>query len=108
MVRWILVITNKRTRERTAVQAKHWTDRCHVGPNIIRELHARMNTKPSWQLGMLIPSSDVSAQARKEAQDRHIEFWHGATPKHKLEKWEKWRGKQTRRRGTGSSTYKLK
>lgn len=104
-----LVISNKHTRERTAVQAKHWTDRRHVGPNIIRELHsARMNTKPSCHFGMLITSSDVSAQARKEAQDRHIEFWHEATLEHKLEKWEKWRGKQTRRRGIGSSTYKLR
>lgn len=98
-----LVITDKRTRERTAVQVKHWTDRRHVGPNIIRELHsARMNTKPTCHYGMLITSSDVSPQARKEAQDRYIEFWHGATLEQKLEKWEKWRGKQGRRRGTGS------
>lgn len=29
-----LVITDKRTRERTAVQAKHWTDRRQVGPKL--------------------------------------------------------------------------
>lgn len=94
-----LVITDKRTKERTAVQAKHWADRRHVGPNIIRELHsARLNTKPSCLYAMLVTSSDVSPQARKEAQDRHIEFWHGATLVHRLEKWGKWQGNQRRRR----------
>lgn len=98
-----LVITDKRTKERTAVQAKHWTDHRHVGPNIIRELHsARLNTKPSCLYGMLVTSSDVSPQARKEAQDRRIEYWHGAALQHRLEQWEKWQGKQGRRRSTGS------
>lgn len=98
-----LVIINKRTKERTAVQAKHWTDHRHVGPNIIRELHsARLNTKPTCLYAMLVTSSDVSPQARKEAQDRHIEFWHGATLEHKLERWNKWQGRQERKRGSGS------
>ncbi|MCL6443669.1 MAG: restriction endonuclease [Alicyclobacillus sp.] len=60
-----LVITDKRTGERTAVQAKHWSDRRQVGPNIIRELHsARLNTKPTCHYGMLVTSSDISPQAR--------------------------------------------
>lgn len=94
-----LVITHMRTKERTAVQAKHWNDRRQVGPNVIRELHsARMNTKPACHFGMLVTSSDISPQARKEALDRHIECWHGATLDHRLEKWAKWQGKQGRRR----------
>lgn len=93
-----LVITHKRTKERTAVQAKHWTDRRQVGPNIIRELHsARLNTKPTCLYAMLITSSDVSQQARKEAQDRRIEFWHGVALEHKLEQWSKWQGRRKKR-----------
>ncbi|WP_258112172.1 restriction endonuclease [Alicyclobacillus sp. SP_1] len=98
-----LVITDKRTKERIAVQAKHWADRRHVGPNVIRELHsARLNTKPTCLYGMLVTSSDISPQARKEAQDRRIEYWHGAALQYRLEKWDKWQGKQSRRRDTGS------
>ena len=94
-----LVIIERRTKERTAVQAKHWSDRRPVGPNIIRELHsARMNTKPTCLYGMLITSSDVTAQARKEAEARHIDFWHGAMLEHKLGKWSKWQGKVHRRK----------
>ena len=94
-----VVITNRRTGERTAVQAKHWSDRRQVGPNIIRELHsARLNTKPTCHFGMLVTSSDVSPQARIEAEARHIEFWHGAFLELQMEKWDKWQGKRSGRR----------
>lgn len=95
-----LVITDKRTKERTAVQAKHWSDRRPVGPNIIRELHsARRNTTPSCHFGMLVTSSDVTQQARKEAQDRYIDYWHGTALQLRLEKWDKWQGKKRRTKG---------
>lgn len=94
-----LVIIARSTGERTAVQAKHWTDRRHVGPNIIRELHSsRLNTTPTCHYGMLITSSDISPKAREEAQARHIEYWHGSVLEHKLEKWDKWQGKNKRSR----------
>jgi hypothetical protein len=87
----------------TAVQDKNWADRRHVGSDVIRELHsARLNTKPTYLYDMLVTSSDISPQARKEAQDRHIEYWHGVALEYRLEKWDKWQGKQSRRRRTGS------
>ncbi|SDX03779.1 restriction system protein [Alicyclobacillus hesperidum] len=93
-----LVIVDKRTKERTAIQAKHWNDHRHVGPNIIRELHsARMNTKPACHYAMLITSSDVTHQARVEARERRIEFWHGAMLQYKLQQWDKWKGNRQKR-----------
>lgn len=86
-----LVLTDKRTKERTAVQLKHWNDSRKVGPNTIRELHsARLNTKPTCLYAMLITSSDVTQQARKEAEDRRITYWHGGVLEMKLSKWTQW------------------
>ena len=86
-----LVLIDKRTKERTAVQAKLW-GHGPVGPNIIRELHsARMNMKPACIYGLLVTSNDVTQQARDEAEARHMKYWHGAFLEHKLEQWGKWK-----------------
>lgn len=86
-----LVLIDRRTKERTAVQLKHWKDSRKVGPNIIRELHsARFNTKPTCLYAMLITSSDVTQQGRKEAEDRRITYWHGGVLEMKLSKWTRW------------------
>lgn len=94
-----LVLTKKGTNERTAVQIKHWSDRRKVGPNIIRELHsARLNTTPKCLYGLLITSSDITPQARKEADDRLIKYWHGGALEMRLSKWSQWQGSRVRRR----------
>ncbi|WP_407655181.1 restriction endonuclease [Alicyclobacillus dauci] len=94
-----LVITEKRTGERTAVQLKHWNDSRKVGPNIVRELHsARLNTKPTCVFAMLITSSDLTQQARTEADERRIKFWHGSVVQMKLNEWDKWKGKRIKTR----------
>lgn len=86
-----LILVDKRTNERTAVQAKHW-GHGPVGPNVIRELHsARWNMKPTCLYALLVTSNDVTQQARDEARERHMEFWHGAVLKDRLEQWGKWK-----------------
>jgi restriction system protein len=98
-----LVLTDKRTKERTAVQAKHWSDHRSVGPNIVRELHsARLNTKPTCLYAMLVTSSDISQQARQEARERRIDFLYGTTLEMRLEKWGKWEGGKHKRTATRS------
>lgn len=91
-----LVITDKRTRERTAVQAKHWNDRRQVGPNVIRELHsARLNTKPTCLYAMLITSSDVSSQAERKPKTSESSFGMVRC----LDKRGKWQGMERKRTG---------
>jgi len=95
-----LILIDRRTKERTAVQAKHWSHG-PVGPNVIRELHsARMNVKPTCLYGWLITSNDITQQARDEAQARHMQYWHGAMLEHQLEKWGKWKTTKKRKRKT--------
>lgn len=86
-----LILVDKRTNERTAVQAKHW-GHGPVGPNVIRELNdSRRNMKPMCIFALLITSNDVTQQARDEARARNMEFWHGAVLKDRLERWGKWK-----------------
>lgn len=88
-----LVLTDRRSKERTAVQIKHWKQK-NVGPDVIRELHsARWNTTPRCDYGLLVTSADVTKAAREEAHARTaISFWHGGMIEVRLSKWNKWRG----------------
>lgn len=96
-----LVLTNPKTKERTAVQCKHQADHRPVGPSIIRELHsARLNVKPTCIYAHLITSSDVTQQARNEADARGIRYWHGGTLDMHLSKWAQWKGQKKKRRRT--------
>lgn len=94
-----LILVDKRTKERTAVQAKHW-GHGSVGPDKIRELHsARWSTKPRCLYGLLITSNEITAKAREAAFERGIEFWHGASLEHRLEQWGQWKpGKNQKKR----------
>ncbi|RIV26714.1 restriction endonuclease [Alicyclobacillaceae bacterium I2511] len=83
-----LILINRRTNERTAVQAKHWSHG-PVGPSVIRELDSarkNVNCLFSW----IITSNDITSQAREEANNRHMKYWHGAVLERNLEKWGKW------------------
>lgn len=94
-----LVLTDKRTNERTAVQCKHWDDKRPVGPSVIRELYtARINPSPSCIYGMLITSSNITTGARREAEKLGIKYWHGGVLDMHLSKWSQWQGKSRRRR----------
>lgn len=97
-----LVLTDKKTGERTAVQAKYYSDGSSVGPDVVREINdARRNVTPACHYAMLITSSDITQGARREADARHMKYWHGATLEHRLEQWNKWEGKTPKRRRPG-------
>ncbi len=86
-----LIIIDKKGY-RTAVQAKHWNFG-PVGPDVIRETHsARLNTKPSCHMAMVITSNDITPQARSEADARRMDYWAGHVLLEKLSRWPKWQG----------------
>ena len=86
-----LIATDKQGY-RTAVQAKHWNFG-PVGPDVIRETHsARLNTKPSCHLAMVVTSADITPQARMETDARRMEYWAGHVFEDKLSRWPKWNG----------------
>ncbi len=92
-----LILTDKKGY-RTAVQAKHWNFG-PVGPEIIRGTHsARMNPNPSCHFAMVVTSNDITPQARKEAEDRRMEYWHGGLLVHKLSNWPKWQANRNLRK----------
>ncbi|WEK52934.1 MAG: restriction endonuclease [Candidatus Cohnella colombiensis] len=83
-----LVIINKRG-EKTAVQAKCYADHNTVGVKTIRELVAAKRNHDCI-LTLLITSSDLTSQARKEADQFKVDYWHGALVEQKLSMWGKW------------------
>lgn len=85
-----LILTDKKTGERIAVQAKQWSDHNPVRPATVRELDSsRKNTRPGCHTSWLITSSDLTQQARLEADQRHMRFWHGGMLEYELSKWPK-------------------
>ncbi len=86
-----LVLIDKESGERIAVQAKHWADHRLVGPDIVRALDSsRKNTKPACYTSWLITTSDLTQQARREADRNHMQYWHGGLLSSELSKWPKW------------------
>ena len=83
-----LVIIDQRG-EKTAVQAKCYADHNTVGVSIVREL---VGAKRNHEciLSLLITTSDLTALAKKEAEQFKVEYWHGGILEHKLKTWGKW------------------
>lgn len=101
-----LVLLDKRTNERTAVQVK-WRSRAAIGPNIVRELNtARRNTKPTCLYATLITNSDITQRAMDEAYKLHMECWNGPRLQFKLEKWDRWTPPKRSRRNRGASAVR--
>lgn len=83
-----LVITDKRG-EKTAVQAKCYADHNKVQVMTIRELVAAKRNHDCI-LSLLITTSDLTADAKREAEQFKVDYWHGGLIENKLRAWGKW------------------
>jgi len=90
-----LVIIDKRG-EKTAVQAKCYSDRNNVGPSVIRELNTAKRNHDCI-LSLLVTASDLTVEARREADQFRVEYWHGGLLEDKLQRWGKWSPGKKRR-----------
>jgi len=90
-----LVIIDRRG-EKTAVQAKCYSDRNNVGTSVIRELSTAKRNHDCI-LSLLITASDLTAEARKEADKFRVDYWHGALLEDKLSRWGRWNPGKKRR-----------
>lgn len=82
-----LVIIDKRG-EKTAVQAKCYADHNTVSVQTVRELVAAKRNHDCI-LSLLITTSDLTAPAKKEAEQFKVDYWHGALVEQKLKAWGK-------------------
>jgi len=83
-----LVIVDRRG-EKTAVQAKCYADGNLVPVQTVRELVGAKRNHDCI-LALLITTSDLTGPAKKEADDRKVEYWHGGVVEQKLRSWGKW------------------
>ena len=95
-----LVIIDRRG-EKTAVQAKKYSDSNPVDVKIVRELVAAKRNHDCI-LSLLITTSDLTGPAKKEAQQFKIHYWHGALLEQKLKAWGRWQPSKKGRRRTKS------
>lgn len=84
-----LVIIDRRG-ENTAVQAKLYADHNTVPVQTVRELVAAKRNHDCI-LSLLITTSDLTAPAKKEAEQFWVDYWHGSLLDQKLMSWGKWR-----------------
>ncbi|TCP54444.1 restriction system protein [Tumebacillus sp. BK434] len=83
-----LVLVDRRG-ERTAVQAKRHSDHNKVPVQKVREfVGAKRNH--NCVLTLLITTSDLTEPAKKEAEQFHMEYWHGGLLELKLATWGKY------------------
>jgi len=75
--------------EKTAVQAKCYAEHNMVGVSVVRELVGAKRNHDCI-LSLLITTSDLTAPAKKEAEQFKVEYWHGGILKNKLKAWGKW------------------
>lgn len=83
-----LVIIDRRG-EKTAVQAKCYADHNTVGVSVVRELVGAKRNHDCI-LTLLVTTSDLTASAKREAEQMRVEYWHGAIVEQKLARWGKW------------------
>ncbi|OBR69059.1 hypothetical protein A7K91_11040 [Paenibacillus oryzae] len=83
-----LVIIDQRG-EKTAVQAKCYAAHNTVGVSVVRELVGAKRNHDCI-LSLLITTSDLTAPAKKEAEQFKVEYWHGGILENKLKAWGKW------------------
>lgn len=83
-----IVITDQRG-EKTAVQAKCYAAHNMVGVSVVRELVGAKRNHDCI-LSLLVTTSDLTAPARKEAEQFKVEYWHGSIIENKLKTWGKW------------------
>lgn len=90
-----LVITDRRG-EKTAVQAKCYADHNPVRVQIVRELVAAKRNHDCI-LSLLVTTSDLTSDAKQEAEKFKVEYWHGGIVEQKLKTWGKWQPSKKRR-----------
>lgn len=83
-----LVIIDHRG-EKTAVQAKRYAENNKVNVQTVRELVAAKRNHDCI-LTLLVTTSDLTAPAKKEAEQFKVDYWHGAIVEQKLKAWKKW------------------
>ncbi|WP_214626416.1 restriction endonuclease [Paenibacillus agaridevorans] len=83
-----LVITDRRG-EKTAVQAKCYSERNKVPVQTVRELVAAKRNHDCI-LSLLVTTSDLTSPAKDEADKFKVDYWHGAIVEQKLKTWGKW------------------
>ncbi|GGF96189.1 hypothetical protein GCM10010912_46370 [Paenibacillus albidus] len=83
-----LVIIDKRG-EKTAVQAKCYAEHNKVQVMTVRELVGAKRNHDCI-LSLLITTSDLTADAKREAEQFKVDYWHGALIENKLRAWGKW------------------
>ena len=83
-----LVIIDKRG-EKTAVQAKCYSDHNLVPVQVVRELVAAKRNHDCI-LSLLVTTSDLTPPAKREAEQFKVDYWHGALLEQKLRTWGKW------------------
>lgn len=83
-----LVIIDRRG-EKTAVQAKCYADHNAVSVHTVRELVAAKRNHDCI-LSLLVTTSDLTAPAKREAEQFRVDYWHGALLEQKLTAWGKW------------------
>lgn len=90
-----LVIIDRRG-EKTAVQAKCYADHNLVPVMTVRELVGAKRNHDCI-LSLLVTTSDLTAPAKKEAEQFKVDYWHGALVEQKLKAWGKWQPSKKRR-----------
>lgn len=90
-----LVILDRRG-EKTAVQAKCYSDHRPVQVMTVRELVAAKRNHDCI-LSLLITTSDLTLPAKKEAEQFKVDYWHGGLVEQKLSAWGKWQPGKKRR-----------
>ncbi|MCM3041637.1 restriction endonuclease [Paenibacillus motobuensis] len=84
-----LVIRDRRG-EKTAVQAKCYADHNKVKVQTVRELVAAKRNHDCI-LSLLVTTSDLTSDAKKEAEKFKVDYWHGGIIEQKLKAWGQWR-----------------
>lgn len=83
-----LVITDKRG-EKTAVQAKCYSESNKVPVQTVRELVGAKRNHDCI-LSLLVTTSDLTGPAKTEAEQFKVDYWHGVLLEQKLRSWGKW------------------
>lgn len=91
-----LVIIDKRG-EKTAVQAKCYSEHNLVPVQIVRELVGAKRNHDCI-LSLLVTTSDLTPPAKREAEQFKVDYWHGALLEQKLRTWGKWQPSKKKQR----------
>jgi restriction system protein len=101
-----LVIIDKRG-EKTAVQAKCYAEHNKVQVMTVRELVGAKRNHDCI-LSLLITTSDFTTEAKREAEQFKVDYWHGALIENKLRAWGEWQPTKGKVRPKKASSIKVK